>query len=212
MNCAWWCPRSTRTRALPHRTFVPTLIPRPFITDWLGPFRKSCVHVYHFFQTLSFGWFWCARMGEGQQPRRAFLRGSVPKSQTRAMGDTKKTDAISLEVFLEAEVRISHSHYIQQVLGAKDSAPSQASFSNAEGNENWKEASRRGVRSHLRYREQCGNGQMRSCASGHESPPSLRPFTPSPFYLLHLESNPPPTFSCRLHSAPSGAKIPKRRG
>ena len=107
---------------------------------------------------------------ERRRSRRAFLRVSVPKSQSRAMGGAGKTGAISLEVFLEVEVRIGHSHYIQQALGAKDSVHSQASFCNAEGNENWKKTSRRGVRSHLRYRGQCGNGQMRSCVSGLESP------------------------------------------
>ena len=54
------------------------------------------------------------------------------------MGDARKTNAISLEEFLEAEVRISHSPCVQQVLGAKNSIPSQASFCNPEGNENRK--------------------------------------------------------------------------
>ena len=35
------------------------------------------------------------------------------------MRDFRKTNAISLEEFLEVEVRISHSHPIQRALGAK---------------------------------------------------------------------------------------------
>ena len=63
------------------------------------------------------------------------------------MGDARKTNAISLEEFLEAEVRISHSPCVQQVLGAKNTIPSQALFCNPEGNENRKKkTSRKGVR------------------------------------------------------------------
>ena len=76
--------------------------------------------------------------GERQWSRHSFLRGSVPKSQRKAVGDARKTVAISLEEFPEAEVRISHSRGVQQVLGAKDSIPSQVPFCNAEGSENQK--------------------------------------------------------------------------
>ena len=47
-----------------------------------------------------------------------FATRICPKVSTQGMGDFKKIDTISLEEFLD-EVRISHSHCVQQVLGTK---------------------------------------------------------------------------------------------
>ena len=166
MNYPWWCPsRSTCTAASdvrphPHPQAVRNRMARrisQIVCPCLSFLSNILVRVVPV----------CPNGMRGDGPGALFCEYL---SQSRAMGDARKTDAISLEVFLEVEVRIGHSHYIQQALGAKDSVHSQASFCNAEGNENWKETSRRGVRSYLRYRGQCGNGQMRSCASGLESP------------------------------------------
>ena len=124
---------------MPSRTFVLTPIPRSFITDYIGPFRnRVCMFIIAFELSRPRG-SGAPEWREKQWSRRSFLRGSVPKSQRKAMGDARKTDAISLEEFPEAEVRISHSRCVQRVLGAKDSVPSQASFCNVEGSENRKE-------------------------------------------------------------------------
>ena len=155
--------------------------------------------------------------GGRQWSRRSFLRGSVPKSQRKAMGDARNTDAISLEELPKVKVRISHSHCAQQVLGAKDTIPSQAPFCNAEGSENRKETSGRGVGEATHATGNSARTSRQDLVRPVLSlPTSLRPFTPSPFSssLLHLEYNlisSSPTFSYSLHSTPCDAKIPKRR-
>jgi len=54
-----------------------------------------------------FGWFWeCPNGGEKCQYRHALPAGFVLKSQRKALEDAEKANTISLEEFLEVEVRI----------------------------------------------------------------------------------------------------------
>jgi hypothetical protein len=53
-----------------------------------------------------FGWFWeCPNGGEKCQYRHALPPGFVLKSQRKALEDAEKANTISLEEFLEVEVR-----------------------------------------------------------------------------------------------------------
>ena len=54
-----------------------------------------------------FGWFWeCPNGGEKCQYRHALPPGFVLKSQRKAIEEAEKANTISLEEFLEVEVRI----------------------------------------------------------------------------------------------------------
>ena len=56
---------------------------------------------------VRFGWFWeCPNGGEKCQYRHALPPGFVLKSQRKALEEAEKTNTISLEEFLEVEVRI----------------------------------------------------------------------------------------------------------
>lgn len=52
-----------------------------------------------------FGWFWQCPNGELCQYRHALPPGFVLKSQKKAMEEAEKANQISLEEFLEVEVR-----------------------------------------------------------------------------------------------------------
>lgn len=52
-----------------------------------------------------FGWFWQCPSGESCQYRHALPPGFVLKSQKKAMEEAEKANTISLEEFLEVEVR-----------------------------------------------------------------------------------------------------------
>ena len=53
-----------------------------------------------------FGWFWeCPNGGEKCQYRHALPPGFVLKSQKKAMDEAAKANTITLEEFLEVEVR-----------------------------------------------------------------------------------------------------------
>lgn len=52
-----------------------------------------------------FGWFWECPNGEQCQYRHALPPGFVLKSQKKALEDAEKANQISLEAFLEVEVR-----------------------------------------------------------------------------------------------------------
>lgn len=57
-----------------------------------------------------FGWFWeCPNGGEKCQYRHALPPGFVLKSERKALEDAEKANTISLEEFLEVEVRIEAS-------------------------------------------------------------------------------------------------------
>ena len=53
-----------------------------------------------------YGWFWECPNGESCHYRHALPPGFVLKSQKKALEDAEKANAISLEEFLEVEVRI----------------------------------------------------------------------------------------------------------
>jgi hypothetical protein len=54
-----------------------------------------------------FGWFWeCPNGGEKCQYRHALPPGFMLKSQRKAAAEAEKANTISLEEFLEVEVRI----------------------------------------------------------------------------------------------------------
>ena len=58
-----------------------------------------------FFFFSRFGWFWQCPNGELCQYRHALPPGFVLKSQKKAMEEAEKANTISLEEFLEVEVR-----------------------------------------------------------------------------------------------------------
>lgn len=72
--------------------------PHPFIrqSDFLIP------PISHFSR---FGWFWQCPNGESCQYRHALPPGFVLKSQRKALEEAEKANMISLEEFLEVEVR-----------------------------------------------------------------------------------------------------------
>jgi hypothetical protein len=68
--------------------------------------RESDVsHSSHFLFFPRFGWFWQCPNGELCQYRHALPPGFVLKSQKKAMEEAEKANTISLEEFLEVEVR-----------------------------------------------------------------------------------------------------------
>ena len=80
----------------------------------------SFLPVSHFSR---FGWFWQCPSGESCQYRHALPPGFVLKSQKKAMEEAEKANTISLEEFLEVEVRynlyknnltIIQDHYVQR--------------------------------------------------------------------------------------------------
>jgi len=56
-------------------------------------------------ETQKFGWFWECPNGQGCQYRHALPPGFVLRSQKKAAEDAAKANQISLEEFLEVEVR-----------------------------------------------------------------------------------------------------------
>ena len=65
-----------------------------------------------------FGWFWeCPNGGEKCQYRHALPPGFVLKSQRKALEDAEKANTISLEEFLEVEVRAELSTLRQIISG-----------------------------------------------------------------------------------------------
>jgi hypothetical protein len=70
---------------------------------------KSRVGCFSFLPSLffffRFGWFWQCPNGELCQYRHALPPGFVLKSQKKAMEEAEKANTISLEEFLEVEVR-----------------------------------------------------------------------------------------------------------
>jgi hypothetical protein len=71
---------------------------------------EVCSLLYLIFNSISsvnrFGWFWECPNGEQCQYRHALPPGFVLKSQKKALEDAEKANQISLEEFLEVEVRL----------------------------------------------------------------------------------------------------------
>lgn len=120
-SCGRWCFRSTETHVLP-QTSVSSLIPS--LTHPSDDTHRSCANTsstrlkHRSTQTVClcicfrlqvcarFGWFWeCPNGGEKCQYRHALPAGFVLKSQRKAIEDAEKANTISLEEFLEVEVR-----------------------------------------------------------------------------------------------------------
>lgn len=68
---------------------------------------------------IRFGWFWECPNGEKCQYRHALPPGFMLKSQRKAAADAEKANTISLEEFLEVEVRrvllqfLPHIHWVR---------------------------------------------------------------------------------------------------
>lgn len=58
-----------------------------------------------FYLPSRFGWFWQCPTGEACQYRHALPPGFVLKSQKKALEEAERANTISLEEFLEVEVR-----------------------------------------------------------------------------------------------------------
>ena len=130
----WYSP-STETHALP-RMFVLALISRTthlsadahrlYASTSSTPSNRKSTPV-HYLQTTShlrvnsrFGWFWeCPNGGEKCQYRHALPPGFVLKSERKALEDAEKANTISLEEFLEVEVRIGTPPLQSVISGVK---------------------------------------------------------------------------------------------
>lgn len=66
-----------------------------------------CKYFIQAIETEKYGWFWECPNGENCHYRHALPPGFVLKSQKKAIEDAEKANAISLEEFLEVEVRQS---------------------------------------------------------------------------------------------------------
>ena len=67
-------------------------------------------------ESQKFGWFWECPNGQGCQYRHALPPGFVLRSQKKAAEDAAKANQISLEEFLEVEVRYSFLLLVWQSL------------------------------------------------------------------------------------------------
>jgi hypothetical protein len=71
----------------------------------------------HSIAFVRFGWFWECPNGEKCQYRHALPPGFMLKSQRKAAEDAEKANVISLEEFLEVEVRscLINSHPVLEL-------------------------------------------------------------------------------------------------
>jgi len=121
-NYGMSCSRSTETHALPQMFvlfFIPLMTHPSYDAGRLYANSSSTLSKHrstyagrlrafiHLRVHARFGWFWeCPNGGEKCQYRHALPAGFVLKSQRKALEDAEKANTISLEEFLEVEVRI----------------------------------------------------------------------------------------------------------
>jgi len=121
-NYGMLCFLSTETHALPQMFVLSSPPHEPPISDdarrsyvntssTLSKPRSKhtgCPHSPSYLRVYArFGWFWeCPNGGEKCQYRHALPPGFVLKSQRKAIEEAEKANTISLEEFLEVEVRI----------------------------------------------------------------------------------------------------------
>ena len=135
-NCGMSCFQSTETHVLP-QTFVSSFTPtvtnlsddacRSYASTSSTLSKRRSAHIgclrvsSHLRVDFRFGWFWeCPNGGEKCQYRHALPPGFVLKSQRKALEDAEKANTISLEEFLEVEVRIQSFPPHSVALGTKN--------------------------------------------------------------------------------------------
>jgi hypothetical protein len=92
------CPTHQKVRSFANFSLKPSR------TRSLSFIYPSYVRPYSL-NSLRFGWFWECPNGDGCQYRHALPPGFVLKSQKKAADEAAKANTISLEDFLEVEVK-----------------------------------------------------------------------------------------------------------
>lgn len=82
-------------------------------------FQIVCKFFIDAIETQKFGWFWECPNGQLCQYRHALPPGFVLRSQKKAADDAAKANQISLEEFLEVEVRFPDLCFLDLVLNLR---------------------------------------------------------------------------------------------
>ena len=239
-----WCFQSMETHVLPQTFALPFI---PFMTH---PSDGTCRLYANTSSTLlkrrsapvgrlpispylrvnsRFGWFWeCPNGGEKCQYRHALPAGFVLKSQRKALEDAEKANTISLEEFLEVEVRTHqvisptfsrlgyqrHSPSLTaSQTGTKPDTCDPGDVCKVEANKDEQEASRRGSDQesqggYPRSRKEYGNEWARSRTFKLSA---LQPFTPVSVSATAFDRKANCLLPHSSRSTPSGSKKKRKR-